>query len=138
MRIAYSPGFTTTFTSLALTILLRGWPQQKQPFRLHFAFVQMLAKRISREHGIFIMATSITIVLWLSWKLPARVCPITRRYSSCRLTSRGVRRAGKNPLETSRTPLNSTRAVFERWRRSLEIMHVSDVTPKQNRWGIAY
>ena len=38
----------TSFTSLALTILLRGWRQRKQPFKKHFAFVQMPVKRTSR------------------------------------------------------------------------------------------
>ena len=70
----------TSFTSMVLTILLRGWRQQKQPFRKHFASVQMQAKHTSRERFIFIMDTSITRALWLNWKLPARRCPIIRGY----------------------------------------------------------
>src|SRR6266496_221417 len=59
----------TSFTSLALTVLLRGWRQQKRPFRKHSASVQMLARHTLRGHNIFIMDTSITRALWLNWKL---------------------------------------------------------------------
>ena len=83
----------TSFTSLALTILLRGWRQQKQPFRKHSASVQMPAKHTSRERFIFIMDTSITMALWLNWKLPARRCPTIRGYF--RVTGYIQRRQGR-------------------------------------------
>ena len=83
----------TSFTSLTLTILLRGWRQQKQPFRKHFASVQMPAKHTLHERSIFIMDTSITMALWLNWKLLARRCPIIRGYS--RLTGYIQRRQGR-------------------------------------------
>ena len=70
----------TSFTSLASTILLRGWRQQKQPFRKHSASVQMPAKHTSRGRFIFITDTSITMALWLNWKLHARRCPTIRGY----------------------------------------------------------
>ena len=73
-------GLMTSFTFLALTILLRAWRQQKQPFRKHSASVQMPAKHTWRERIIFIMDTSITRALWLNWKLLARRCPIIRGY----------------------------------------------------------
>ena len=60
---------------MASTILLRGWRQQKQPFRKHFASAQMQAKHTSRERIIFIMDTAITTALWLNWKLPRRTLP---------------------------------------------------------------
>ena len=78
--IARSLCLMTRFTSLASTILLRDWRQQKQPFRKHSASVQMPAKHTSHEHGIFITDTSIMTALWLNWKLPARRCPTTRGY----------------------------------------------------------
>ena len=78
--IARSPWLMTSFTSLASTILLRGWRQQKQPFRKHSASVQMPAKHTSRERFIFITDTSITRALWLNWKLHARRCPMIRGY----------------------------------------------------------
>ena len=70
----------TRFTSLTSTILLRGWRQQKQPFRKHSASVQMPAKHTSHERSIFITDTSIMTALWLNWKLPARPCPTIRGY----------------------------------------------------------
>ena len=88
-----SPWLMTSFTSLAMTILLRGWRQQKQPFRKHFASVQMPAKHTSREHFIFITDTSITMALWLNWKLHARACPMIRGYS--RVTGYIQRRQGR-------------------------------------------
>jgi hypothetical protein len=42
----------------------------------------MLGKRISRVREIFIGDTAITMVLWLSWKLPESACPMMREYSS--------------------------------------------------------
>ena len=88
-----SPCIMTSFTSLILTILLRGWRQQKQPFRKHSASVQMPAKHTSRERFIFIMDTSIMRALWLNWKLPARRCPIDPRIF--RLTGSIQRRQGR-------------------------------------------
>ena len=71
----------TSFTSLALTILLRGWRQQKQPFSKHFASVQMPAKHTWHERIIFITDTSITRALWLNWKLHAGACQMLPGYS---------------------------------------------------------
>ena len=88
-----SPGLMTSFTSSASTILLRGWHQQKQPFRKHSASVQMPAKHTSRERFIFIMDTSITTALWLNWKLHAIRCPMIRRYFD--LTGYIQRRQGR-------------------------------------------
>src|SRR5205807_8475680 len=78
--LAHSPCIVTSVTSLILTVLLRGWRQQKRPFRKHSASVQRPAKHALHEHIIFLMDTSITRALWLNWKLLARRCPIIRGY----------------------------------------------------------
>src|SRR5436190_16298224 len=138
MRIVNSPGLMTSFTSLDLTILLRGWRQQKQPFRPHFAFVQMMVKRISRGRGIFIMATSITTAHWLNWKLPAKLCRMILGYSRRWVSSRGVRDTGKNLHEASSEHLSSTRATLTRSTRSDLVTEASGVMLNKNRSSIAY
>src|SRR6266705_4183289 len=99
----------TSFTSMGLTILLRGWRQRKQPSSKHFASVQMAGKRTSNEHFTFIMDTSTTMALWLNWKLHTGACQMTPGYSRWPGTSKGVRDAGKRRYEASNGLLSSTR-----------------------------
>src|SRR5437763_16684518 len=101
----------TSFTSLAMTILPGDWRQRKQPFRKHFASVQMPAKHTGRERITFTMGTSITRALWLNWKLLARRCQMIRGYFEYRVSLKGGKVDGKIPLETSSGHLNSTRAT---------------------------
>src|SRR5207249_7793556 len=102
----------TTFTCLAVTILPRGWLWGKQPSRKHFASVQMPAKHTLHELCIFIADTSITMALWLNWKLHAGACQIIPGYSRRWVGSKGVRDSGKNPPEIWSEQLSSTRATL--------------------------
>src|SRR5437667_10165012 len=128
----------TNFIFMVSTILLRGWRQQKQPSRKHFASVQMPAKHTGREHFIFIMDISITTALWLNWKLHAGACPMIRGYSFSWVSSKGVRGAGKNLLEISSGHLNSTRATLEPSTTSEIVTEASAVMLNKNRTSIAY
>src|SRR5215472_3080191 len=113
MLIASSPGLMTRFTtSLALTILLGGWRQRKQPSRKHLPSVQMRAKRTSHEQTIFIADITTTMAPWLSWKLHAAACQMIQGYSRCWVPSKDVRGAGKKPYKPSNGQLSWTRATF--------------------------
>src|SRR5438045_8861149 len=98
-----------TFTFLALTILLRGWRQKKQPFRPHLAFVRMQVKRTSRGGG-FVLITAITKALWLDRQLHAGACQMIPTYSRRWRPSKGFKCAGKRAFETTRALLSSTHA----------------------------
>src|SRR5947207_15699351 len=102
------------FTTLPLTILLRGWRQKKQPFRPHLAFVRMQVKRTSRG-GVFALITEITTALWLKWKLHAGACQMIPTYSRRWLPSQGVRGAGKRAFEPSSALVGSTGATSSRF-----------------------
>ena len=66
---------------------------------------------ISHGRGIFTGDTSIMTELWLSWRLPAKLCQMTRRYSTLPVSFRGVRVAGNNPPMHLSAPPTSTRAI---------------------------
>jgi hypothetical protein len=72
----------TRSTSLVTTEHQRVCPWRKQPSKRPLASVPMRVRRTSRVRGIFIGDTSITTVLWLSWKLPAELCQLIRKYCS--------------------------------------------------------
>src|SRR5213080_3804029 len=120
------------FTTLALTILLRGWRQKKQPFRPHLAFVRMQVKRTSRG-GVFVLITAITTALWLNWKLHAGACQMIPTYSRRWLPSKGLRGAGKSAFETSSALLSSTRATLSRFSRPDLVTEPSGVMLNKNR-----
>src|SRR5205814_2371931 len=124
-----SPMLTTSFISLASTIPLRASHWRRRPSSGRFAFVQMRVKRIWRMREIFIMASSIMVALWLSWRLLNRPCLMTRANSgaiggcadewlNCALAERDVA-AAKDVLNTiDDTPLTDysvhpTRLVIE-------------------------
>src|SRR6266566_10143018 len=123
----------TSFTSMGLTILLRGWRQRKQPSRKHFASVRMPAKHTSHEHFTFITAISITMALWLNWKLHAGACQMIPGYSRWPGTSKGVRDAGKRRYEASNGLLSSTRETLMRSAISQTVTEWPGVMLNKNR-----
>src|SRR4029434_3518102 len=132
------PTFMTNSTSMVLTILLRGWRWQKQPFRKHFASVQMPETHTGREQVISIMDSSITRALWLNWKLRAGACQMLRTYSRLWVTSKGVRAAGKSPQEISSGQLNSTRVPLTSSNKPDLVTDLSGVMLNKNRSWIAH
>jgi hypothetical protein len=123
----------TSFTSMGLTILPRGWRQRKQPSRKHFASVQMPGKRTSHEHFTFITAISITMALWLSWSLHAGAYQMIPGYSVWPVTSKGARDAGKRPYEASSGLLSSTRVTLTRSAISETVTEWPGVMLNKNR-----
>jgi hypothetical protein len=97
-----------------------------------FAYAQRLAKHTWHAQKIFIEDTSITREPWLNWRLLGRPYPILPVYSPLRVTSRGVRGAGKNRRETWNTRLISTRATFIRFSRLRSVTEFSGATLKKN------
>src|SRR5215831_12733045 len=96
-RIANSPGLTIRFTFRGSIILQRAWRQLKQRLTRRFAFVPMQAKHTLHMRDSFIGDTEIMTVQWPNWKLLAKLCLMTRGYSSSKDTSSVVRGAGKSP-----------------------------------------
>src|SRR5438132_13820008 len=96
------------FTTLALTILLRGWRQKKQPFRPHLAFVRMQVKRTSRG-GVFVLIAAMTTALWLNWKLHAGACQGIPMYWRRWTRSAGVRGGGTGAYDISSARLSAPR-----------------------------
>src|SRR5207248_4145724 len=102
----------TSSTSSASTTRPNAWRQRKRQSKRHFVTVQMQAKHTSHARKIFIEETSTTKVLSLNWKLRAGPYGIILNYSSWKVTSQGVRGAGKRPYKISSKRQIWIRAMF--------------------------
>ena len=81
-RIANSCGFMISFTIFVSIVRLLVWRWPRRLSSRRYGSAPMQAKHTLRERDIFIADISITTVLWLNWKLLARVCPMTLAYSN--------------------------------------------------------
>src|SRR5947207_9096556 len=68
----------TALISSASTILRRASPKRNRRSKRRLVSKRTLGKRTSRAPKIFIGDISITMALWLNWKLPRRACPMMR------------------------------------------------------------